>query len=152
MPNSNTFKKALCLFTGAISLIRCTQPAAPDDFTNLKAFDLELSQMCRQHPEMRCSPSLNVSVAGGHVISINIDGRGIGGNGLNQLPKSIYQFHHLAELSLLSTDFDQIPDLKPFSNLRKISIAYNRLVPKYFLFVFSGASSRYHRPGPGAGQ
>ena len=28
----------------------------------------------------------------------------------------------------------------------------NRLVPKYFLFVFSGASSRYHRPGPGAGQ
>lgn len=127
MSNFNALKTALCLLIGALSLTCCTQPESPDDFTNLKAFESELSQMCRQHPEMCCSPSLSVAIAGGHVVSINIDGRGRAGQGvgLNQLPKSIYQFHHLAEFSLLSTGFDQIPDLRPFSNLTKVTIEYN---------------------------
>lgn len=106
----------------------CTHSNSPDDFTNLKAFESELSQMCRQHPEMLCSPRLNVGFADGHVVSIVVDGGGRGGKGLNQLPKSIYQFHHLEELSLLSTAFEQIPDLKSFANLSKIVIQYNEAV------------------------
>ncbi|MDO7846940.1 hypothetical protein Q5H92_11270 [Hymenobacter sp. M29] len=126
MYNSNILKSALCLLVGAMPLTCCTRAEKPDDFTNLKVFESELSQLCRLHPEMRCSPSLNVSVGGGHVLAINIDGRGIGGQGLNRLPNSIYQFKNLMEFSLLSTDFEQIPDLRPFKGLRKVTIEYNR--------------------------
>lgn len=125
MFNLNTSKAAFGIIAGALFLSFCTHPETPDDFTNLKAFESELSQICRQHPEMRCSPTLNVSFAGGHVVSIIVDGNGRGGKGLNLLPKSIYQFHHLAEFSLLSTAFDQIPDLRSFSSLKKVTIEYN---------------------------
>ncbi|WP_231403028.1 leucine-rich repeat domain-containing protein [Hymenobacter guriensis] len=68
---------------------------------------------------------LNITIEGGHVTSISIDGRCGGQKCLKQLPKSIYQFHYLTEFSLVSTSFDQIPDLRSFRSLKKVSIAYN---------------------------
>ena len=125
MYNSNAFKTSLCLLVCVTSLTCCTSSEEPDDFTKLKKFESELSQMCTLHPEMRCYTQLKVGLARGHVVSINIDGHGRGGQGLNQLPKSIYQFQYLEEFSLLSTAFEQLPDLKQFKNLRKVTITYN---------------------------
>lgn len=120
MVNKSKFRSVFILLIGAVA--SCTHQEVSDDFTKLRTFQADLVQLSVDNPKMRSFPQLETKLAKGQVVAISIRGRG-----MTQLPKSIYQFQHLTELSLEETAFSALPDLTPFTKLNALAV---RLVPK----------------------
>jgi hypothetical protein len=108
------------LLTSILLLSSCTPSQAPDDFTKLRAFEADLTQLSVENPQMYAFPRVDAKLLGGYVVALTITGRG-----MTKLPKSIYQFHHLTELVLEETAFSALPDLTPLANLTKLTVEYN---------------------------
>jgi Leucine-rich repeat (LRR) protein len=98
----------------------CTGPEVPDDFTTLKAFEAELDWPCEEDVAIHTPPRLQVEFAAGHLVGITITGRQ-----MRCLPKAMYQFHHLRNLTLNETSFPVLPDLRAFANLNAVVITNN---------------------------
>jgi hypothetical protein len=112
-------KKAASVCRLLISILlvsSCTSPPVADDFTNLRIFEADLTQLSVENPQ----PRIDATLSEGHVVALTITARG-----LNKLPKSIYQFHDLTQLVLEETAFSALPDLTPLANLHKLTIEYN---------------------------
>jgi Leucine-rich repeat (LRR) protein len=116
----NKTKLAFTLFAGLLIVSSCNHKEVSDDFTKLKTFESDLAQLGVENPEMYSLPKLDVKLIKGYVVAITITGRG-----MNQLPKSIYGFRSLTELTFEETAFSSLPDLKPLVNLDKLTIEYN---------------------------
>ncbi len=105
---------------GALLLSCGTPPEATDDFARLRTFESDLVQLSVDNPQLYTAPRVETKLVQGYVRAITITGRG-----LNKLPASIYQFHHLTELALQETAFSALPDLTPFPKLTKLTVVYN---------------------------